>query len=216
MFVLSCPVNLAPQPRTLPARCCLTFSATFPSNAHYPRSNSFVCHSYAKHPGYTQTIPNPGIAAVSKGSAMKSATLNVTPAQTLHCAFRTPSGRFCRLPIAEPNSSLCYRHAFDEKKQASADLLQRLTTDCDEFTTAVGIHNSLSELYKLLAADLITARRAAVLAYIANLLLRTIPIAQKEVHPGEQPRVIVDCDFPRSKRDDRLQVTPLPSEPLHS
>ena len=143
---------------------------------------------------------------------MKSTSTTIASAQPAHCLFRNPSGRFCRLPIADRDSGLCYRHAFDQKKQASADLLQRLTTDCDEFTTAMGIHNSLSELYKLLAADLITARRAAVLAYIANLLLRTIPIARKEVHPDDEP-IKVDIDFGDLPRPNRaaLPATPEPN-----
>lgn len=140
---------------------------------------------------------------------MKSASPNANSVQPVHCLFRSPSGRFCRLPIADRDSSLCYRHAFDQRKQASADLLQRLTDDCDEF----GIHNSLSELYKLLAADLITARRAAVLAYIANLLLRTIPFAQKEANPDDDPRLIVDFgDLPRPNRS-AIPVAPVTSEP---
>ena len=144
---------------------------------------------------------------------MKSASPNANSVQPVHCLFRSPSGRFCRLPIADRDSSLCYRHAFDQRKQASADLLQRLTDDCDEFTTAVGIHNSLSELYKLLEADLITARRAAVLAYIANLLLRTIPFAQKEANPDDEPRLIVDFgDLPRPNRS-AIPVAPVTSEP---
>ena len=135
---------------------------------------------------------------------MKLTTHSLSSAQARHCAFRAPSGRYCRMPIADRDSGLCYRHAFNQKKQASADLLQRLTTDCDEFTTAIGIHNSLSELYKLLAADLITARRAAVLAYIANLLLRTIPIVHSELNPdsADEP-VHIDVDlsgFPRPNR----------------
>ena len=147
---------------------------------------------------------------------MNSPSLHSASTHPAHCLFRSPSGRFCRLPIADPGSGLCYRHASDQKKQASADILQRLTTDCDDFTTALGIHTSLSELYKLLAADLITARRAAVLAYIANLLLRTIPMAQKEVHPDEEPRVIVDLPRPDRQGLRNGLGTPLPAVPLHS
>jgi hypothetical protein len=145
---------------------------------------------------------------------MKSTTRNVSLHQARHCVFRAPSGRFCRMPIADRDSGLCYRHAFDQKKQASADLLQRLTTDSDDFTTALGIHNSLSELYKLLAADLITARRAAVLAYIANLLLRTIPIVHSELNPdadNEPAKFTVDFgDLPRPNRQLATNTTESP------
>lgn len=141
---------------------------------------------------------------------MKSTTPNTTSVQPRHCLFRHTSGRFCRLPIADCGSGLCYRHTFDQRKQASADLLQRLTT-------AIGIHNSLSKLYKLLAADLITARRAAVLAYIANLLLRTIPIVHSELDPeGGDELVRVDVSFGDLPRPDRSSGPPSsPVAPNH-
>jgi len=80
----------------------------------------------------------------------------------------------------------------------------------------MGIHNSISELYKLLAADLISARRrAAVLAYIANLLLRTIPIVHSELDPdSSKDSVRIDFgDLPRPKRNQPVTLT---AESSHS
>jgi hypothetical protein len=68
-------------------------------------------------------------------------------------------------------------------------------------------------LYRLksrpLRSCLFTARRAAVLAYIANLLLRTIPLAPKEVNPDDEPvKFTVDFgDLPRPKRDAIPAIT---------
>lgn len=123
------------------------------------------------------------------------------------CRFRTTAGRRCRSAIHDYRMGLCQKHADLPPTVAPppANFLQRLTTDCDEFTTAMGIHNSLHELYKLLAADLITARRAAVLAYIANLLLRTIPIVHSELDPASSDEhVRVDVEFPRPSTEPPL------------
>ncbi len=115
----------------------------------------------------------------------------------IRCRYRSSSGRRCRAAIQNRRLDFCPKHAASlPTAQPGANFLQRLTTDCDEFTTAMGIHNSLSELYKLLAADLISARRAAVLAYIANLMLRTIPVVHSEIDSkSENQPLRLDVSF---------------------
>lgn len=132
-----------------------------------------------------------------------------------------PSGRRCRTAVHNSRLGLCLKHASaPPAAPLPADFRKPLTTGCDDFSTAVGIHNSLSELYKLLAADLIAARRAAVLAYIANLLLRTIPIVQSELNPDSNESIRLDVDFGDLPRPDRSgasnQGTNLPAEPYPS
>jgi hypothetical protein len=69
------------------------------------------------------------------------------------------------LPISDPDSGLCFTHATRQRKDRDlADLASALTGQSEEFHTAVGINNSLGELYKLLAQNKIAPRRAAVLA----------------------------------------------------
>ena len=128
-----------------------------------------------------------------------------SPNAVSRCRYRSSSGRRCKATIRNHKLDFCPKHAESVPiSQPPADFLHRLTTDSDDFSTALGIHNSLSELYKLLAADLISARRAAVLAYIANLLLRTIPIVQSELYPDSQNERITHLDLgdlPRPNRD---------------
>ncbi|MBZ5527807.1 MAG: hypothetical protein LAN71_07905 [Acidobacteriia bacterium] len=120
-----------------------------------------------------------------------------------HCHHRFPTGRRCRLPIADPDSNFCLRHAF-RRKQAEDDarLAAALTRQSDGFQTAAGIHKSLSHLYRNLADNRISPRRAAVLAYISNLLLRTLPAIEQELDPDAAsgaPTII--WDIPRPPRD---------------
>jgi hypothetical protein len=139
-----------------------------------------------------------------------------SPASANRCLYRAPAGRRCRAEAHDLKLGLCLKHAISRPAaKPSADFLQPLTTDCNEFTTAMGIHNSLYELYKLLASDLISARRAAVLAYIANLLLRTIPIVHSKLDP-DSSKDPVRIDFGDLPRPNRQPPAAIPAESSHS
>jgi hypothetical protein len=127
---------------------------------------------------------------------------SVPSSTLLHCQHRSASGRrFCRMPISDPESGLCPRHAAALKKQRDcADLAAKLIGATEEFTSAVTINHSLGELYKLLARDEISPRRAAVMAYTGSLLLRTLPAIDRELHPPDAEQQII-WDLPRPKRD---------------
>ncbi len=137
----------------------------------------------------------------------------------LHCRQRTPSGRRCRQPISDPHSSLCFTHAVSLKKDHDlADLASALTGKSEEFQTATGINRSLADLYVLLAQNRISSRRAAVLAYISNLLLRSLAAMDRETNlpDGENTGPTIVWDLPRPNREpvDRFagaQATENPS-----
>jgi hypothetical protein len=83
-----------------------------------------------------------------------------------------------------------------EESDLSVTLLGQLT----ELKSASDLNQVLSNLFRLLSQDRIAARRAAVLAYIGNLLLRTLPaIAHETNSNGENPRIVID--MPRPNRD---------------
>ena len=125
-------------------------------------------------------------------------TPNSTP---VHCQHRSASSRrFCRLPVSDPQSGLCLRHAASQSKpNAQAAQAARLLGDTGEFRSAVEINRSLGELYKLLANDEIAPRRAAVMAYTCSLLLRSLAAIQHEL--GDTPERII-IDMPGPTRDD--------------
>ncbi|HET8923608.1 MAG TPA: hypothetical protein VFN26_11505 [Candidatus Acidoferrum sp.] len=113
-----------------------------------------------------------------------------------HCQHRTASGRHCRMAVSDPASGLCFKHGLQLKKDLN--VAAKLIGDTEEFTSALTINYSLGELYKLLARDEIHPRRAAVMAYTCNLLLRTLPaIAQEK---DSEPLQII-LDIPRPNRD---------------
>jgi hypothetical protein len=61
--------------------------------------------------------------------------------------------------------------------------LALLTEKACRFQNAQGINYSLGALYTLLAQGRISPRRASVLAYISNLLLRTLPAIDNDLYP---------------------------------
>jgi len=109
----------------------------------------------------------------------KSSTSDFTPER---CQYRTPTGRQCRSVVADPNSSYCAAHAASEPAD-SEDFTAVLTAKAYSFQNANGINYSLGALYTLLAQGRISPRRASVLAYISNLLLRTLPAIDNDLYP---------------------------------
>ncbi|HXY23362.1 MAG TPA: hypothetical protein VEI73_01840 [Candidatus Acidoferrum sp.] len=119
-----------------------------------------------------------------------------TASEIQMCQHRTASGRHCRMLVSKPGASLCHHHAASQSKdQAKAAVATRLIGETGEFRSAVEINRSLGELYKLLARDEIAPRRAAVMAYTCNLLLRTLPAIDRELHPPNHEDPIV-LDIP--------------------
>ena len=117
----------------------------------------------------------------------------------LHCQYRTASGRRCRMAVSDPHSGLCHKHAAERQQNLDqADLAAALIGDIEEFRSAADINHSLGELYKLQARNKITPRRAAVMAYTANLLLRTLPAiyAEENAEQDDGPAFIVDIPRP--------------------
>jgi hypothetical protein len=82
-----------------------------------------------------------------------------------------------------------------------------LTADLKEFRSAIPINDFLARLLLLLAEQKISPRRAAVLAYITNQLLRTLPAIDRELNPpsdkDESTEIIWDMPRPERDRDPK-------------
>jgi len=122
-------------------------------------------------------------------------TIAIPNSAPLHCQQRTASGRRCRMAVSDPDSGLCSKHAADcQKELDQADLAAVLIGDVQEFRDPAAINHSLGELYKLQARNKINPRRAAVMAYTASLLLRTLPAISRDGQLKEQQEGLV-LDF---------------------
>jgi hypothetical protein len=111
------------------------------------------------------------------------------------CRYRTRTGRRCHFPVSE-NSALCFRHATRlEPTLVDANLSAAFGNEPTDFRSAVQINDFLAKLSGLLIENRITSRRAAVLAYIANLELRTLPAIDREIN-GDSGGVVIHWDEP--------------------
>src|SRR5690242_15759889 len=104
------------------------------------------------------------------------------PANTAaaRCQHRTLKGR-CRQLATDPAGTLCFDHARAES-QAKNDfaLLAPLVRKSEDFQSAESLNETLGALHNLLAEGRISTRRAAVIAYVDSLILRTLPAMAKE------------------------------------
>jgi len=121
---------------------------------------------------------------------------------------RWPSGRRCRQASEHGNSSFCATHAAVEQNRHRGDRLYDLLQSDNNLLTAREINKSLASLYMLLAEDKISARRAAVLAYISSLLLRTLPAVEKEESP-DGTQIILDLPRPQSGAEPAPDAHPV-------
>jgi len=141
---------------------------------------------------------------------MNTQSANVLPINDIsRCQHRTPSGRRCKLPVSSPGAPLCYTHQQALQKQEANDLSPALLSNTQGFQTAQGVNYALRDLYKLLAANRISPRRASVLAFINSLILRTLPAIDADQAAGiEDPTAPGDDDDSESVHDSP------PPEPL--
>jgi hypothetical protein len=130
--------------------------------------------------------------------------------------FLYPNGRRCRLSAATPNAHFCAAHApLLANPHDPAEIASTLTANLDDFTPAAQINDFLARLLLLLAQDKISTRRAAVLAYITNQLLRTLPAIAKEAN-AEPTQIIFDMPGPDRTEHDAATSGPPHHATMHS
>ena len=112
---------------------------------------------------------------------MKPASAKPAPGHH-RCFYRSAAGRQCRSWVIDPRGMFCPRHCAAKPNGPDDFAFHLLQRSCG-FQNGEGIRDSLSRLYSLLAADLITPRRAAVLGYLTSLLLRTLPTIYNDPYP---------------------------------
>jgi hypothetical protein len=118
----------------------------------------------------------------------------IAPGHT-RCRARKRDGKRCRLH-SDSSSGLCPRHALRRptpRRSRGLRPLRLLLFPTDQFDSACQINDFLSTVIDLVVKNEISARRAAVLAYITNQLLRTLPIIQQEC----PPKIIFDLPRPK-------------------
>jgi len=98
------------------------------------------------------------------------------------CAFTFADGRQCRTPRCSGHLHLCYFHA---QKEAESLAAQQVGQDISRFLpvkllTACDLGVAMSRLFCAVAQGQVKPKVAGTLAYLAQTMLQSIPIAQDE------------------------------------
>jgi hypothetical protein len=101
------------------------------------------------------------------------------------CRHTYVNGKRCRLPLTDTESAFCVRHARLPENQINPDNTANLTAGLTQFTSAEPVNEFLSRLLLLLGQNRISPRRAAVLAHIANQILRTVAVMDRKADTPE-------------------------------
>ena len=114
----------------------------------------------------------------------KNKKINHLPAKSFpnQCDFITSDGRRCRLARLRGHKSLCPQHAIQDRQIRDAEKTAiELLGPLDDFRSAQAINHALGKLFSLTGQNRIPVRNAAVLAYIAQLLLQTLRPLRNEI-----------------------------------
>jgi len=106
---------------------------------------------------------------------MNAASLNEN-----RCQFLFADGRRCRSRRTPRSDSLCYPHWRREQDQVTALRIGDEIVGADgALNTQEGIHKALANVFCNLARNRISARNAAVLGYVAQLMLVHCPSLER-------------------------------------
>jgi hypothetical protein len=99
------------------------------------------------------------------------------------CRFTRTDGRRCQMPRTANHATLCLFHTkqAQELAQAEQDLSQELVSLSGDLKTASDVNHVLRKLFFLLAQRRISRRDAIAFAYIAQLILQTLPGVKREI-----------------------------------
>jgi hypothetical protein len=103
------------------------------------------------------------------------------------CQFIYADGRRCAQQCQQDHRTLCSTHADREAKRlAPSEIAKQLATLSGEFKTASDVNHALGKVWTLLAESRIQRRDAITFAYIAQLMLQSLPSVESEikVHRG--------------------------------
>lgn len=121
------------------------------------------------------------------------------------CQHRFANYKQCRLPAASP-SPFCAQHArLAEFQPLEEDHSKFLLKSSQDFQTAQGVNFALANLFELVAKNRISPRRAAVLAYIGSLLLRTHSAIDSDTEAG-----VTDPTKPKSEPEPEQDFLSIP------
>jgi hypothetical protein len=108
------------------------------------------------------------------------------------CQHHFYSGRRCRMPATSAEIPFCAQHsALHPDDLDSIDICPDLLGSAREINNPTDMQIVLTRILVLLAQNRITTQKAAVMTYIVQQLLRTLPAIEQE-RKNNPPKVVFD------------------------
>ncbi len=121
---------------------------------------------------------------MTKKTTKKLKTVEAESAQV--CLFHSADGRRCGMLRWKRNRQFCLFHARQEQQLLDLDYIgDDGPTLSGRFRTATDVNCALGELYEAMAHNRVPPRNAAALAYIAQLIIQTLPQVKSEAIRSE-------------------------------
>ena len=202
-------LSFQPLPHSFPCNGGVPISH-FKSQIEDHMNQQTANSSFTNHSSVTSTLPPHATPATpaetplakvttresqspAKANAHKAALTNKNDDR---CRHYTAAGRRCRHIVLDRASGLCFRHMSRPFQPTDEDLSSAFV-GLAGFQSAVEIHSFVAQLTVLLVQNRVSARRAAILAYLGQLLLRTRQAVDVELNP-ENGQIIFDLPRPKS------------------
>ncbi len=134
--------------------------------------------------------------------------------EDVRCQHMTADNRRCVDSRAPDHKTLCPYHALKEMQRRNSKVVaEEILGPLTDFRSAFAINRALGKLFTVTAENRIPVRNSAVLAYIGQLLLQTLPTLRGEiVHTDGQGGMDAILRDTLDRLDDELARNPSESE----
>jgi len=99
------------------------------------------------------------------------------------CTWTTADGRRCRMPRLDEHTKFCGTHLESQQRRMRSDPAARpldILNGLTDLGSAAAVRHALANLTGLLIDGRISYRSAMVFAYVGQVLLQSINMAQRE------------------------------------
>jgi len=98
------------------------------------------------------------------------------------CTFTFADGRRCKTPRQPGDADFCYFHSQRELQRLAAKNAGNFVASavCTDYVSACALNGSLGRLFRAVACGQINPKTAHTLAYLAQVMAQTLPMAEEE------------------------------------
>jgi len=100
-----------------------------------------------------------------------------SPLAPNRCTHLDANQRRCRMLVSAAHTALCSHHATAERQAAEAARFTAILTNSADTKSASEINAVLAQLFSAVSNKKVDVRQGALLAYIAQLMLQTLKLA---------------------------------------